>query len=448
MNKKTGFLLVAVLLFTLIGSSCTSDDTANKSAGGLKIYYLDADRNISSALDIFGSKFKDTKIDAKMFSSAQMEEYKNQFTVSMLSGDGPDIISVNPLITSSIRKLMQNGVFCDLNKLIEEDHEFSLSDYNEKAMEAGVYKEKRYLLTVMYRLDTFASSKGMLDQCNVSLGGSDWTWKQLAGQVEKFSGKNADMPKYFFDERFKMSKVIENSGDYFVDFNNKTARFDSKEFIALLNIYKDIYPAICTPEDAARYNTVQIKDFVGSGLILTSSFFSLGSPGSLYDVNSTYKNERNEDVNITPFPLLEGQKGIVSLPFQLVGINNKCKDKKSAFEFLKILLSEELQRNVDSSGNPVKSLSFVPVNKKAYEKDLEFYSDAGVNTYYENGTAIPGELGEYMDSIINSVDKCIIFDNNISLMIDEEAAGFLKGEKTAEQAAGDLQRKVTLYLNE
>ena len=50
--------------------------------------------------------------------------------------------------------------------------------------------------------------------------------------------------------------------------------------------------------------------------------------------------------------------------------------------------------------------------------------------------------------LINSVDSSVSFDQDIYDIISEEIQPFFEGQKTAQDVAGIIQSRVTIYVNE
>ena len=49
---------------------------------------------------------------------------------------------------------------------------------------------------------------------------------------------------------------------------------------------------------------------------------------------------------------------------------------------------------------------------------------------------------------VESIDKCVYYDEDIEAIINEEVASFLAGQKSASDVAGIIQSRVEIYVNE
>jgi len=162
----------------------------------------------------------------------------------------------------------------------------------------------------------------------------------------------------------------------------------------------------------------------------------------------------NYDIQVYPFPKLKRDTKLTAVPAAIAGINKNSKNKLAAYEFIKYLLSEEIQSNTKvQSGILIET----PVNKKAFEAALEKRTgkesegvEVGIDIYGTAVISVPvsQSLADQAKEIISRVEKCEILDENIMGFIYEGLEEYVEGKCTAEQAAEKIQAKATLYLNE
>ena len=97
------------------------------------------------------------------------------------------------------------------------------------------------------------------------------------------------------------------------------------------------------------------------------------------------------------------------------------------------------------------------LEEKAWEKP--YYIDENGNKqeyddyFYVGGVEIkaepmkPEETAEVMD-YISKLDTLCVYNETIYNIIMEEAAGFLEGQKTAEEVAAVIQSRANIYVSE
>ena len=132
----------------------------------------------------------------------------------------------------------------------------------------------------------------------------------------------------------------------------------------------------------------------------------------------------------------------------MVGINSNSKYKEKAFEFIKLLLSENYQSNLNLSG--------IPVSIKGYTNAVDSYKAAGVRENYEtylgvtieNPVPLSAQVIKNMDEVISSIDTCNIVDRRITEIVSAEVTEYLKNDISEGVIANRINEKVILYLNE
>ncbi len=426
MCKKFLKKLFLLMTISILLTSCTTEETSNDvvqktvqventstdngNKDNLSIYLSNdvIGDYLKDALDEFNKNNKNIQIVSQ--DTGDFEAFGKKITTELLAGAGPDIVVFNSSTFSSIHKAVASGVFYDLNSLINEDTEFKLSDYNDKVMEAGVFNGKRYLIPLNYTIIVLTTTKEKLDEDKFSIfkdGGM--TWKEISEISNEYMNNRND--KFFFSYVNPIEFFI-SSGSNFVDVDKKIANFKSSEFIELLNSYKNIYNA------TIPYEQQKDKDFqyVDSKSLVTidNSFMSR-------DTTLQYKMDNKI---VYPVEMLEMKGKIAASPYIIAGINSKCKHKKAAFDYIKLILSEKMQVSY--------KFHLVPVNKAA------FMADKTENNDYN---ALAKKLSE-------NIGKCEIRENKVYSIINQELNDFLNNKKTAEQTAAAIQDKVNIFLNE
>jgi ABC-type glycerol-3-phosphate transport system substrate-binding protein len=179
------------------------------------------------------------------------------------------------------------------------------------------------------------------------------------------------------------------------------------------------------------------------------------SPDQLWIFNSSLRQKLGEGPAIMAYPTYDGSGAVYASASEYAAINANCRDKAAALDFIKILLSKDIQKSMDSHGN--NNITFgLPVNIKAYEEDRDYYmSDSSVkyasvsdSQGYITPLKVPTELAAQMDSMIAKAQVTEIIDTEVYSIVYDELDRFLNGKKSAEETAKTIDRKVSLYLNE
>lgn len=384
-------------------------------------------------LDVAVSKFQkkhpDIKIEVKNaiedFNDPSCEEkYVKSVNTEMMAGKGSDIIAMHNL---PYKKYVDKNMLVNLNELISKDKAFSKNDYNEKVLNSYKYKDGLYALPIDFQFKALAVDKKILNDEKINIDDKSWTLEELISTASKVTkGKQYAFPKMNGSEIMEFI-LLKNNYDNFIDEDKKQAKFDSKEFIELLNLAKS-------------FTTKNIMDVKGDGM-------SMGSGGqiqilygnSVFIPTDIFNSLRLGDkYDLKRLPSAGSNKGETFNCSNIFSINKNSKNINECFEFIKLMLSEEMQMG--------DGISF-PVNKAALDK---------VEKQVINSTS--KNKKEYMVSeddiskLNEFINELSVKDNNdniqIKKIVGDETDKFIKGQQTAEQAAKIIQSKVTTMLNE
>jgi multiple sugar transport system substrate-binding protein len=267
---------------------------------------------------------------------------------------------------------------------------------------------------------------------------SNWTYADLLKTVKKFAGENKNKCFFYW---LDVSNLISGSGITFVDYKNNKTFYNSKDFIEILEIYKELYPYICTEED--------IKGRSYNDLIKNKMFVMQTndgpSPITLQCYYSMYKSI-GEEPEVLPFPAFKsGYKVSDAITGNAIAINSQSINKDIAYNFVKIVLSEDIQKFENTGVYGV-----MPVNRKALEDDYKYaMSKKAEDLSWEScpGVPLPPKYRKISENIVSGIDTCVAEEGEISRIIKEEMPDFLEGKRTPAETAKAIDNKVNLYLN-
>lgn len=432
----------------VVKASETLKPVEGENVQKLTIQYMDYDYATKNAIRAFMEKRKDVSIESKTYANSDYDAYVTKLTTAIMAGEGPDILYFNPQIFNSLNKTVATGVFTDLDALIARDNTFKDLDLNANAMKAGIYDGKRYFIPVRYQLPVMVSTQGMLEKNGISID-DKWTLDDLRNIVLDYASATGN--RYFFSAQVSFNLLLQSCGMDFIDYDARKSHFQSQEFIELLKVYKDIYPFIMPADDPAM-GELPAESMQNNRYVVDVSF-SL-SPEQLYIWNAIYSEVLGESQVLLPFPTLKPGEGRPIRIMNVAAINETCKNKQAALDFIEELLSLDIQSALDKHGNSNLTLG-MPVNREALRKDLEYFTSPSCQVgVLSTGTrsfsplAIPENLASRFNALNNSISVPVSRDQAIKNMIDEGVQSFIEGKRTAEQAAKDIDDKVNLFLNE
>jgi multiple sugar transport system substrate-binding protein len=444
-KKHFMFLICLSILLLTILSGCSDADTPSAlttTQNTMNMYVKSYDSHTLAAIKAFNTINK-VQIHPSIIADDQIanDEYLKKITTEISVGEGPDILLDSAFSFPALNKIAESQVFCDLDKYINADKQLKLSDFYSKVMDCGVFNEKRYYIPLNFNIFVLWSSNNFLHKYNVSIDDSKWTLKDLH-DIETEYIKNKNTKKYLISTDFYVLMHI--NWDNYINMAQKEAKFDSKNFIHLLDEYKTIYPSILDfsklkrPELFFKYMKNDSLLFAYGGL----------SPEDVWSYNTAVNKILNSQIKLFLHPGISGNNHPAGTVNEFIAINNSSKNKQEAFNFIKLLLSEEYQN------------TWLPVNKKAFKSLINKYSGDNGNNSTEVFNYIPDNEPRYtsiplsdnicnqINNYIENMDTCAYVDTNILLMINEEVASFIQGKHTSAQTAKIINDRVSIYLNE
>lgn len=245
-----------------------------------------------------------------------------------------------------------------------------------------------------------------------------------------------------------LETVLAMNMNEYVDWISGKCSFNSQDFIKLLEFVNNF------PEeyDLMSGEFVDENQLIQSGQLLLRisnlyNFSDLQMYNAILGGNLVFKG----------FPC-ESKDGNALIVDSGIAMSSKCRDKEGAWQFMRILLTEEYQNEGWFWGFPTNKAVFDEMVEEAMtpttyvdehgntveEPKMEWYVDNSPVTVY---SMTEEEHQMFMD-LLARTDRLMTYDSSIMDIIREEAAVFFSGQKTAQECADVIQSRVEIYVNE
>jgi len=449
--KQWGFIGLASLIM-LAGCSGGSEAGPKMSEDGKKIVVIGtagSTRFLEEAEKKFEVKHPDIDIQIKKYGPEEKkndgggmatgqvmtrdeyEQFISRLNTEVLSGKGPDIMDTSGL---SLGVYANKGAVIDLHEMMKKDNEFKTSDYFDGLWKATEINGGLYALPTRYFVNTMMVNTKRLEQANVRLDDAKWTWNDFFDIADKIKKSSSDEVYALGTNGPKgelLYSIVEADYERYVQHDKKKANFDSDEFRQMMQHVKGLYD----------------KGFI------TNYDGGIDSMDKLMFVQNTY---------ITPdmlaaFSYTPGWKSVLpptaagtssGLPFQSMGsysINAKSGVKDEAWQFLKFMVSPEMQQSPELGGIPMLK-ELVNTNFEEIKKQV---ADGTSKMAIQIND--PKDFARHVDemkSMLDNTGKPSAMDPKISTIISDEFKTFMDGSKSADEVSKLIQSRVTTYLNE
>jgi len=486
--------------------------------------YMQYGQFLESAARKFEAQHEGTKINVNVFSSmpeiktvqsdggmsvAMIEntnnpdainDYIRALNTELMSGGGADVLAMDVI---PYYKYAEAGQLVDMSAFMEQDAAFNRADYYEGVLDAVRYKGGQYIMPVdmMYQYLTY--NKELLSEAQIAeiQSKSGLTYADMLSIAGAQFAAKEDVSLLSENKEELLMNLIAMRGTEFLNLEDKTCNFTSGAFEQLLH-------------DVAQYEKdgflppmigLDMEEMLG-GVITggamsimmggsTESYFASNSGRSLMNHFNTNADGRQmvmriggpstENHEIAGLLLNDG--GAAEVMFSgAYGINANTENPELAWEFIKFLMSEEIQLSMMMGG--------IPVHKAAAEESVKQQianqmfmgtsvamavpapSEEGGGNAAEDGetnASMPiGSLGEFREpafvkaeltpeqtevydrymaqfnAFVAKLTTHSVTDDNFNIIIGNETEKFFSGEASAEDVARALQSKIGLILSE
>ncbi len=386
--------------------------------------------------------------------------------MQIISGDAPDIL---PQVMAVGIDTVNPAAFADLYEFIDNDPDISRDDFLPNVLKGMERDGRMVALAPTFEFHT-VTAKG-------SYTGVRENWS-VDDFITAYKNKPADKEMFRFQESSARSGYFSEvvTLPFFVDYDKAECHFDSPEFIKLLSFFNDEKIGLSMTEYnnlSGEFNYDLITAPVKYGnLFVDFEQFNIPWFGSFLEQK---RIEYDNDYVIAGYPYDGKRSGsYISIQNDAVAITATSKHKEGAWEFLRMMLTDEYYTEINSN----KYLSF-PSLKKRFDELAGYTMQDGYPFFKadDSGRIIPGEFEKrewkYWDfdketKQVTEGDKVEPFsqeeynyfynlvttaevlnqDTEIYQIVNEETMKFFDYECSAEECAKMIQNRASLYLSE
>ena len=456
MKNKIAIILTLQFIITVFVFSGCGESTASSNSSKLTYcaYNEDVICDIIERYNKYCKKHYDESYQIEIVEYDSLEEMYTIMATEIMSGDGPDIISLDQPLP--FEKLIENHAFADVDELINTyGSNIDFNDYNTKVMESGIVNRKRYFVPFFYCPNIFISTQEKLKEYDLNF--SDFSYKELSKQLsqEKVSCS-------LFGNESDNYSLLYSFIDSYVNFDNKTTNFDTNSFLENIDYIKKLINNDNTNENV-YYNLYNSEN---NGCILSTPKLLFG--GTIGGVKTAYYNIFLQNKTPAILPNFSYENKITAYVECGIAINQNSDKKDKALRFIEYCLSEDVQEywcgsRSDKGFSGTNEIS-LPVNNKAFDYAVEVETGEEWD-YNEDGEfdEEEKEFSENVDSIfwkdylgiIDDISGCTLYNyKNLkttyynSSVIGDIVDKYLKGDFSKDKFIRQLTAATEIYLTE
>ncbi|MEK8126575.1 extracellular solute-binding protein [Paenibacillus filicis] len=359
---------------------------------------------------------------------ANHEKFVKTTNTQMLAGKGPDLLEMDQL---PIEQYVNKRALANMSDLMKNDPSFKREQYFTNILDNVKLSGSVYGMPVRFYLYGLIGDEDAISKSGVKIDDTSWTWDQFTQTMKALKQKGDREYAFLSRPEYLLSSMVKTDYAAYVDPIQRKASFDSPRFIGLMTQLKGMYDDEVISAAVNFPKTYFIEDMFSSirNYILSGT---TQNPGTF--LNRKLYNR----------PVAEGQQpGGYFRTESTIGINANSSVQKEAWDFVKFLVSDEVQPGG------------FPLNKKAYDKLAQQALKDGAVKADEEGQA-HGKVFKVTEADMQRLNKLVneavhqveFKPSKVEEIIREESAAFFKGQKSAEAVAKLVQNRVSTYLNE
>lgn len=456
MKNKIAIILTLQFIITVFVFSGCGESTASSNSSKLTYcaYNEDVICDIIERYNKYCTKHHDESYQIEIVEYDSLEEMYTIMATEIMSGDGPDIISLDQPLP--FEKLIENHAFADVDELINTyGSNIDFNDYNTKVMESGIVNRKRYFVPFFYCPNIFISTQEKLKEYDLNF--SDFSYRELSRQLsqEKVSCS-------LFGNESDNYSLLYSFIDSYVNFDNKTTNFDTNSFLENIDYIKKLINNDNTNENV-YYDLYNSEN---NGCILSTPKLLFG--GTIGGIKTAYYNIFLQNKTPAILPNFSYENKITAYVECGIAINQNSDKKDKTLRFIEYCLSEDVQEywcgsRSDKGFSGTNEIS-LPVNNKAFDYAVEVETGEEWD-YNEDGEfdEEEKEFSENVDSIfwkyylgiIDDISGCTLYNyKNLkttyynSSVIGDIVDKYLKGDISKDKFIRQLSAATEIYLTE
>ncbi|MGG3307941.1 extracellular solute-binding protein [Paenibacillus lautus] len=364
---------------------------------------------------------------------ADEEKFVKNTNTAMLAGKGPDLLqSAEYMNILPMDNYVKHHLLVDLGEWMDKDSTFRKEDYFGNILDNSRTGKGLYSMPLAFFLEGFAGDVDAIAKTGIQVNDTAWSWNDFINTANQLAAASETHPSalVFGGPEDLLAEIAMDNYPLFVDTASHKANFESASFTGLMNQVKSMYDnhiVTTDPRSKAYFRTIHIN----------SPWDYLVSLRE-YGENMKYYMKPHAQ---------ETTAGGYFRPYKSISMNVNSKVKEEAWDFIKFMMSGEIETPSTKAG--------FPINKKSFANQIKQLKEEGTVKAYEEGPlqgmAIKVDQAKLnqLESLVGGATHQVEYKSaKVNDIIVNESKAFFAGQKSADHVAKLIQNKVTTYLNE
>lgn len=381
-------MLAAALAFCGQGNVVQAGDTGENKSLSLLLNTAQEDQ-YAEAIARFREEYPEVDLEVEVYNESEtgLLQGMNQVYTELMAGKGPDLLLGYNYGIGDIYKMMKAQVYAPLDEFMEADERWKEEDYVKAAVESGRFGGNQYVMPLTYEAYLVITSEEAMRDAGIS--------EEDCADVLSFMKAVSGLYETDYSERILADggQLVDFPmilGKEFLDYEKGGIAVESQILEEACSAYAAMYE-----EDMNYPDTYAESGNFGMGTAITERraycFVPVGISGGLH---ASVAIAASETPKILPLRNSEGEA--MGRIMAYAGIRANSKNKQNAWNLLRILMSEEMQKKQS------RLMSDCPVSKGALEEKI----GKQLSWAMENGEE-DAAIGELSDEFLEEYRNCL-----------------------------------------
>ena len=370
----------------------------------------------------------------------RQEQAKTRMLTELLAGTGPDIIVwFGNVPFGDLEKVMDIDIFEDLNPFFTADETFNYDEYIRGVFDAGQRGGKRLFVPISYLAPFKLTTVEAMNHYNVYFK-KDMDFEHYAQELKKvYEQIETDDSRWFSNDYDSLLTYLYYlAGFRYVDYEHEVVCIDSAQLKTFLDAYGPFIElvkyrterGIKPPQFNMGFESASLN---GKRLEMHFDYVGLDN----FIIEFLRLLESGQTPMVYAMPRVDGGK-TAAYACNNAAVGKNSKNKVNAYEFMKLLLSEEtyVPDNFPNTPFSVRMGS----TERRLEKDAEMY-------IREHQLEAWNQISEDYLSIVTDVEL-VLRSSGIINMVNDSMTPYISGEKPYDECFNELDKKLRFYISE
>lgn len=418
----------------------------------LTLACMNLSQNLQSAVVNFNKNSDKYRIEVKDYAASidwsqdnayvSYQDANTRFKNDILTGNAPDMFVAGDV---NMDLFAAKGLVEDLNAYLESSTVVNRENLIEPVLNAYTASGILCSIPSTFTVNTLVGRMAEVGEV------SGWTIEEVMAYAQQYPDARLMTQA---DRSSIMRYCLMFNFDSFVNWETGECAFDTPEFKKILEFINSL------DGEEPDWSISEPKLLGSHAALLANASISSVSDWQIYE------KMFNEPVTAVGFPSEKGT-GVAVTGQNGIAMSSSSKNKEAVWSFIESMLTKDAQEGRNMHwGFPVRKDSLDKMLEEAMIPNYRYDADGNI-IVDENGEPeqysnmsygwedfqvdIYPATQEEVDSllaIIDRIDCTLTYDTQLMSIIEEEVPSYLSGQKTLDEVADIIQRRVQLYVNE